>query len=793
MKRFFKVGTGVLLVFLFLLAAFGLRGDDLTKAEEETGETHGFYRENLARLSGVRVTADSVEKESFAPSLAADGKEDGASRWSSANEPGQPEHWLMVEFPEERTVTFVRLSWERLNVQGFVLEASRDGENWIETGVWEGVPEANVQSVVLENGVSGRFFRIRTTAVSTTEENQYLYYQNVSLLEMELYEEVPLVYSLEIPEIEVMEDGRRFLPLPRVPEGYEIALLGADYEEIIGDDGTVYPTVEEKNVTVGYRVSREGLYEDSPAYTVTVPPAADREEEQTHPAGAEEEQTHPAGAEKEQAKPAGEEEEHAASDGAEVVSAEEEVNSRPEITPALTEWKGKKGFFTVENSGRLVLQSGREEELTEAAEEWKDIWNSLAGGDLTVVSGTEDALEKGDIYLGFADSSMGLREEGYRCDISRESIRLKAEKEQGLLWGTGTLKQLLLKVQEGAQGIPCGVIRDYPRYAVRGFAIDIGRRMVSMDTLKQIVLYMSDNKMNNLGIHLNDNEILATSGKNDTIANAFTAYAGFRLESDTRNKKGEGITSLDGALTKEEWKAFTRWAQGKGVQVIPEIDTPAHSLSITRVFPEYALADEPDNVDHLDLSKKGTLELVQTIWKEYLEGEDPVFPEEGVVHIGLDEYYGSGEDLRKFANEMIAMVQESGRSVRLWGSLSRADGKTKVVSDKVQMQIWSTEWADPEDMYEAGFSIINSLNSNLYIIPGGGYDRLDTQALQQWEPNRFSTGARAEVLPAYSPRMAGAVYCLWNDTIGSLDVGITEEGMLERFLEPLPLLSEKLW
>ena len=27
-----------------------------------------------------------------------------------------------------------------------------------------------------------------------------------------------------------------------------------------------------------------------------------------------------------------------------------------------------------------------------------------------------------------------------------------------------------------------------------------------MDTLKQIVLYMSENKMNNLGIHLNDNE-----------------------------------------------------------------------------------------------------------------------------------------------------------------------------------------------------------------------------------------------------------------------------------------------
>ena len=87
-------------------------------------------------------------------------------------------------------------------------------------------------------------------------------------------------------------------------------------------------------------------------------------------------------------------------------------------------------------------------------------------------------------------------------------------------------------------------------------------------------------------------------------------------KSETRNKKGEGITSQDGALTKEEWKEFTRWAEEKGVQVVPEIDTPAHSLAITRVFPEYALADEPDNVDHLDLSKKRDFGA----GTEYLEG-----------------------------------------------------------------------------------------------------------------------------------------------------------------------------
>lgn len=367
---------------------------------------------------------------------------------------------------------------------------------------------------------------------------------------------------------------------------------------------------------------------------------------------------------------------------------------------------------------------------------------------------------------------------------------LRAEKLQGLIWATVTAADLL---ENAGEEIPCGTIRDYPRYSVRGFHIDIGRRMVSLETLKQIVLTLSEHKMNNLGVHLNDNEILSTSGKNDSISNAFTAYAGFRLESGLKNSRGEGITSQDGSLTREEWKELTRFAAEKGVQVIPEIDTPAHSLALTRIFPEYALADEPDNVDQLDLGKKGTVDLVQKLWKEYLEGEDPVFEAGGLVHIGMDEYFADGEDYRSFANDMISMIQESGRTVRMWGSLSRLPGRTQVASENVQMQIWNMEWADPQDMYEEGFTIINSLNSSLYIIPGGGYDRLDLEALKQWEPNLFAAGTQAEMLPAYSGRMAGAVYCLWNDTIGSLDTGVTEEEILERFLEPLPLLSGKLW
>ena len=240
--------------------------------------------------------------------------------------------------------------------------------------------------------------------------------------------------------------------------------------------------------------------------------------------------------------------------------------------------------------------------------------------------------------------------------------------------------------------------------------------MVSMEMLREMVLELSAKKMNTLSVHLNDNEILSTSGKNDSIADAFTAYSGFRLESSLQNEKGENITSRDGAFTKEEWKEFTEWAAGLGVEVVPEIDTPAHSLAITKVFPETALADEPENVDQLDLSSEKTISLIEGLWKEYLDGEDPVFAEGGTVHIGMDEYFGNAQDYKAYMRKLISLVTESGRTVRMWGSLSlieQANGKAAqegqsayglwngkeegaVSPEQIQVQVWSSQWADPQ-------------------------------------------------------------------------------------------------
>ena len=57
---------------------------------------------------------------------------------------------------------------------------------------------------------------------------------------------------------------------------------------------------------------------------------------------------------------------------------------------------------------------------------------------------------------------------------------------------------------------------------------------------------------------------------------------------------------------------------------------------------------------------------------------DPVFDKDTVVHVGADEYTAAPEAYRKFADDMLKYVQDSGRTPRIWGSLSTIKGETSV-------------------------------------------------------------------------------------------------------------------
>ena len=103
--------------------------------------------------------------------------------------------------------------------------------------------------------------------------------------------------------------------------------------------------------------------------------------------------------------------------------------------------------------------------------------------------------------------------------------------------------------------------------------------------------------------------------------------------------------------------------------------------------------------------------FVQSVWNEYMEGENPVFDSETSVNVGTDGYDGTyTEELRQYTDDMLKFVQDKGNAVRLWGSLTQRSGTTPVRSEGVQMNLWNTSWANPQEMYNAGFELINMVD-----------------------------------------------------------------------------------
>ena len=774
------------------------------------GQPFGNNNPNLALERGVKATSDSVEQEALSAAMAIDGNdEDLASRWSSENNREDASHYIRLEFPKEISVSFVVLKWERANAISYALEGSVDGAAYETLAAFDMAPETLTQEIVLEQPVNVRFLRLSTYAVSKETADYSDLYQNVSLYEFEVYGDKPTAYKLKAPVIETVADGKgtRRLISPEAPDGFQVSLIGADLEQVIGADGTVYDTIQDKEVTVGYRVEdtrgREETREVS--FVVEVPAVGTM-------------------ADSGQSAVDGSSDAAAGGhDGGDAVAVEWEQDEAPGVNacpgwvvPSIAEWRGGRGDFVPGMTARIIVDmescppeeggnspaetgKGRETDETADAQALWDVaalmqelckkqWYSCTR--VTVCKGTQEDIRPGDIYLGYAETENGLGKEGYTCDITDRCV-IKAETAAGVRWGTVTLMQLLFQTGGSA---PQGYIRDYPLYEVRGFGIDVARKPVSLDMLYRMMETMSWYKMNDFTIHLNDNEILATSGLTDSAEQAMTAESAFRLESSLKNGEGEALTSTEYAYTKEEFAQFIATAKTYGVTVVPEIDTPAHSLSITKLYPEYALRTSNESVDQIDLGNDNAVAFVEQIWREALDEENGAFREAEIVNIGMDEYYGDGEQYRQYLTRIGDLVQDAGKTVRLWGSLSNMGGTTKPLPENLQMNLWSTVWADPQEMYEAGYSLINMQNNHLYIIPGGGYDRLNVRELyENWAPNRFYDYNRRETIPSYSPQMLGAAYMIWNDMCGGLDVGISEYDLYERFLEPLGALSARLW
>ena len=429
------------------------------------------------------------------------------------------------------------------------------------------------------------------------------------------------------------------------------------------------------------------------------------------------------------------------------------VNPKPFVVPELKEWHGAEGYMTL--SGKYVV-NGRKA-AAEVGEMFAADYGSLMGAQLTLKNGKPST---GDIVLVLkADKALG--QEGYRISIG-DVTTVSAATVKGLKWGTRTVLQMAEQNKSNGGALPKGNIVDTPEYGLRGFMMDCGRKYIPMDYLRSLVKTMAYYKMNTLQIHLNDN------GFRQFFDNDWDkTQAAFRLECDTY----PGLTARDGSYTKKEFIDLQKLAEQYGVDIIPEIDVPAHTLAFTHYKPE--IGSKEYGMDHLDLFNPETYKFVDGLFKEYLEGKEPVFRGK-VVHIGTDEYSNAKKDVvekfRYFTDHYIKYVESFGKQAAVWGALTHAKGDTKV-------------------MKRQGYKLVSIPDGLVYIVPAAGYyyDYLNCQYLyDSWTPAQIGN----EKFEENDPAILGGMFAVWNDHAGN---GITVKDIHDRLFPALQTLSAKCW
>ena len=279
-----------------------------------------------------------------------------------------------------------------------------------------------------------------------------------------------------------------------------------------------------------------------------------------------------------------------------------------------------------------------------------------------------------------AEASLG--KDAYRLSVTPQGAHLASGGREGRLYGQATLRQLQDQLAAQPEGIPCGVIKDKPRYPWRGLMVDPARHFIPLADLKKFADLMAYYKFNKLQLHLTDDQgwRLPVPGYP-----RLKSVASKRAESF-----GNGIPH-EGMYTREELKELVAYCAERGIEVIPEIDMPGHNQALAAAYPEFFCF--PDHNTKVSTTGGVGLYLVcpqkPEVWKFYAAVFDvlkDIFPSK-IVHLGGDEaplektwqkcplsvkyrqkkgMKDVHEELKEFEGKMASMLAARGRRPQLW-------------------------------------------------------------------------------------------------------------------------------
>ena len=244
--------------------------------------------------------------------------------------------------------------------------------------------------------------------------------------------------------------------------------------------------------------------------------------------------------------------------------------------------------------------------------------------------GATDYCNEADILI---DSALRdeLGSEGYRLKVRRGGIRIEAATDTGAFYGKQTIRQLT-----GEKGVKCVTITDKPRFPYRGLHLDVSRHFFSKEEVMEILDEMAFYKLNNFHFHLTDNggwRIEIDSYPLLTRLGAYRPTAEFSAVQTEKPFCPEGTEgAYGGYYTKDDIREIVAYAAGLKINIIPEIDLPAHSDAVFAGYPEMNCNHVRSGNGEFCTADEASITFACKVLDEVME----LFPSQ-IIHIGGDE------------------------------------------------------------------------------------------------------------------------------------------------------------
>ncbi len=452
-----------------------------------------------------------------------------------------------------------------------------------------------------------------------------------------------------------------------------------------------------------------------------------------------------------------------------------QIQAQPNaLIPSPTVARFSDGVYEVRKNVTISYEG---DELQPAAEYLAEMLRRATGFKVPV------SKKPGDIQLYLTDAG---KTGAYALKIHEKGVRINGNGYQGVISAVATLRQLFQKEFERSDNkavswvLPHVVIADEPRFAWRGMHLDCSRHFFSKEEVKELLQVLALYKINKFHWHLTDdqgwrieikkyprlteNGAWRTFNNQDSICMRRSAEENngdLQLPTNKMKLSSDGKALYGGYYTQDDIREIVAYAAQRGIDVVPEIDVPGHSLCAINNYAGLSCFEKTGwgelFTTPLCPGKDRVLEFCKDIYREVFE----LFPYEYVM-LGADEVDQSNwekcPDCQKrmrdhglknthelqawFVHQMEDFFTQNGRRMIGWDEII-AGGLSNTAT-----VMWWRSW-NPTAMKDAtshGNQVICTPNNEFYLDYSDDGNRLRSIFDFNPQPDNLTDAEKALVL-----------------------------------------------